>query len=312
MLTAIEIQAVQDHFGLPEPSAVEKDWHVTRALRAINAVDPGPFRVVFGGGTCLARAHKLVPRMSEDADLKVVAPEPAALSNNQRRKLLGELRDRVTSGLLAAGFSFDVASSAHLRSRDGNRYTVFRLPYALAADSGSTLRPNIQIELNFSTMRLPTVTRPVASLYAEAFRKAPEIEAIDCVSVTETAAEKLVALTRRTAMILAGANRGEPDDTLVRHIFDLHSIRDRIDRAVAIELARDIARQDAEEFGNQHPAYRDDIAGEAHRAVMHLLNEAEPHAQYDQFVSTMVYGPVPVYEEAMETVAELASAAWPH
>ena len=73
---------------------------------------------------------------------------------------------------------------------------------------------------------MPTESRPIASLFAEAFRREPEIAAIDCVSVTETAAEKLVALTRRTGMILAGVNRGDPDLTLVRHIYDLHLIRD--------------------------------------------------------------------------------------
>ena len=47
---------------------------------------------------------------------------------------------------------------------------------------------------------------------------------IACVSVVETAAEKLVALTRRTAMEMAGLSR-DPDPTLVRHIYDLHMMR---------------------------------------------------------------------------------------
>jgi hypothetical protein len=71
---------------------------------------------------------------------------------------------------------------------------------------------------------------PVTSFVAEAFARAPEIPVIDCVSVTETAAEKLVSLTRRSAMELAGLSR-EPDHTLVRHVYDLHMIRDHIDFA---------------------------------------------------------------------------------
>jgi hypothetical protein len=40
---------------------------------------------------------------------------------------------------------------------------------------------------------------------------------VACVSVIETAAEKLVSVTRRTAMEMAGASR-DPDPALVRHV----------------------------------------------------------------------------------------------
>jgi hypothetical protein len=51
------------------------------------------------------------------------------------------------------------------------------------------------------------VTLPVASFLAEAMNLSPEVATIACVGVIETAAEKLVSLTRRTAMDLAGASR---------------------------------------------------------------------------------------------------------
>jgi predicted nucleotidyltransferase component of viral defense system len=52
---------------------VEKDWYVVKALAAINSADTAPFRLVFGGGTALSRAHRLVRRMSEDIDLKITS-----------------------------------------------------------------------------------------------------------------------------------------------------------------------------------------------------------------------------------------------
>ena len=85
MSETIDFRAVQDHFGLSQTAAVEKDWHVIRALRAITAVDSDPFRLVFAGGTCLARAHKLVHRMSEDVDFKIVPLNGVLTSGNQRR-----------------------------------------------------------------------------------------------------------------------------------------------------------------------------------------------------------------------------------
>ena len=91
-----------------------------RALRAITAVDAGPFQLVFAGGTCLARAHRLVRRMSEDVDFKVVPLDGARLSGTQRRRQLGNLRDRITAGLQVAGFQIDPANPFQVRSRDAN------------------------------------------------------------------------------------------------------------------------------------------------------------------------------------------------
>jgi hypothetical protein len=70
--TLEQLLDVQEHFGLPGPALVEKDWYVVKALAAIAAADTGDFRLVFGGGTELSRAHKLTTRMSEDVDLKIV------------------------------------------------------------------------------------------------------------------------------------------------------------------------------------------------------------------------------------------------
>ena len=114
MSETIDFRAVQDHFGLSQAAVVEKDWHVMRALRAIASVDGGPFRLVFAGGTCLARAHKLVRRMSEDVDFKIVSPTDTATSNNQLRKQLGALRGRITAGLQDAGFAIDVTDARQI------------------------------------------------------------------------------------------------------------------------------------------------------------------------------------------------------
>jgi hypothetical protein len=68
----IELVEVQKYFQLPSTALVAKDWRVLQAMQAIAAVDGGPFRLVFAGGTALARAHKRVRRMSEDIDFKIV------------------------------------------------------------------------------------------------------------------------------------------------------------------------------------------------------------------------------------------------
>lgn len=310
MSEPIDFRAVRDHFGLSQTAAVEKDWHVMRALRAITSVNADPFRLAFAGGTCLARAHKLVRRMSEDVDFKVVPLDIAPLSKHQRRRQLGDLRKRITVSLQAAGFQIDPGDTAQLRSGDDNEYTVFQLNYAEPGDAGGQLRPTIQIELTLAELGLPSVRLPVASFVAEASGHAAEIPAIDCVSVTETAAEKIVALTRRSAMALAGLSRGH-DLSLVRHIYDLHMIRDRIDLRGAVELARQVAQRDAAKFKSQYPAYHADIPGETRKGIDVWTREPAGRDLYDNFVAAMVYGEQVKFSTAIATSVAMVDAAWP-
>src|SRR5208337_3546937 len=112
-----------------------------------------------------------------------------------------------------------------------------------------------------------------------AFKRAPELPAVPCVSVMETAAEKLVALTRRIAMELAGLSR-DPDPTLVRHIYGLHQMQGRIDNSQVAALARDIAAADAKEFRNQYPPYAANSVGETHKALAALHTDPAYRERY--------------------------------
>lgn len=56
--------------GLDE-AVIEKDYYVTQVIHTLSNIENDYFRLVFCGGTCLAKAHKLVQRMSEDVDFKI-------------------------------------------------------------------------------------------------------------------------------------------------------------------------------------------------------------------------------------------------
>ncbi len=299
------LREVQEHFRLPSIGLVEKDLYVVKAIAAIAAIDAAPFMLVFGGGTALARAHKLVRRMSEDVDFKIVPLPAAPVSRSGICRALGRLGDQVTAALQAAGFAFDPHEPANTRSRNENRYTIWQLPYAAGSGAGEGLRPTIQIETTYAPLRLAPVMLPVSSFVAEANGRPPEVASIPCVSVTETAAEKLMALTRRIAMELAGLSR-DPDPTLVRHIYDLHLMQDHIDPGEVATLARDIAAADAREFRNQYPAYAADIAGETRKALDALRTDPTYRSRYHDFVYAMAYGERPEFERALGTVVALA------
>lgn len=303
--TELELLEVQQFFGLPSVQLVAKDWQVVQAMRALLAVDAKPFRLVFAGGTCLARAHRLVARMSEDVDFKIVLPD-VPMSNNQRRLALGRLRDRIVEQLTDAGFQL----AQEPQSRDTNQYTILHLQTDSSAAGAGPLRPTIQIELSYATLRTPATHLPVASFVNQAYGRPPELGEIECVSVTETAAEKAVSLTRRTAMEIAGLSRA-PDPTLVRHIYDLHMARELVDQTDVASLMHSISLVDAEQFGHQHPAYRADIAGETHKAMTYLGTDPTVRSRYEGFVAAMVYGEAVPFDEAIATVHALVEEAWP-
>ena len=128
------------------------------------------------------------------------------------------------------------------------------------------MRPEIQIETAVWPLRLPSVEHIVTSFWAEAFKHPPEVPSIACVALTETIAEKFVALTRRAGAELADAG-GPRDKTLVRHVYDLHVVRAHYDPAAVIAFAREIMLADVEAYGHQFPAYRENPVAETLRAV---------------------------------------------
>ncbi len=71
------ILATSEQLGLSQPSVVEKDIHVTRALHALSDCENEYFKLVFQGGTCLAKAHKIIKRMSEDCDFRIILLDKA-------------------------------------------------------------------------------------------------------------------------------------------------------------------------------------------------------------------------------------------
>jgi predicted nucleotidyltransferase component of viral defense system len=292
---------VQWQFGLPDPALVEKDWLVVRALAAITAADKGPFQLVFQGGTALSRAHRVIELMSEDIDIKIVSegpPPPQAL----RR-----LRKSITAELLKAGFEFDPKNSEHLKPiYSKSRYTRYQLPYKAIAAGQGALRPEIQIETSVWPMRRPPIELPVISFVAEAFKRPSEVPAIACAAIVETAAEKFVALTRRAGAELADVQR-ERDPTLVRHIYDLHAIREHYDPADVIALVREIMPSDADMYGHQFPAYRADPLAETLRAVDAIAADADFVSGYANFQRDMVYGQTADFERAIATLKSLAT-----
>jgi len=151
-------------------------------------------------------------------------------------------------------------------------------------------------------LRRPGVECPVTSFVAEAPRRPPEIANIACVSILETAADKFVGLTRRAGAELAGVD--EPDPTLVRHLHDLHMLREHYDPADVVAVARAVMRGDAEAYGNQFPAYRENPLRETLRAIEGLAADPGYARRYAEFQRLMVYGAKVEYSTCIGTLRD--------
>lgn len=258
-----ELLEVQAYFRLPSAALVEKDFYVVKALAAIAAVELEELhlRLVFGGGTALSRAHRLIRRMSEDVDLRIVTD-----SNRPGRGTLRRLRASITEALLGAGFKFNPEDPAYRKTGNETRYTIYRLPYEPAAVGEGALRPTIQIETAVWPLNRPAVDLPVTSFVAEALQRPPEVASIECVSIPRNSSGQIrrADAPRRRRALRAGRRAGP---TLVRHLHDLHALRKHYDPAEVAALAREIMLADAAAYGNQFPAYREDPMRETLRAI---------------------------------------------
>ncbi len=281
---------VQEFFNLPSPTLVEKDWHVVQALAAISGAASDGLTLVFGGGTSLGRAYGLLSRMSEDIDLRVVGDKATS------RGALQRIRSEISERLAIRGF----AVHGHVIVKQSDRYVRYDLPYDPIMAGEGVLRPEIKIEVAAFPVRRPPVILPVTSFCAEAVKREPEVVGIPCVALEETAAEKFVALTRRTGEVFAG---GKPDETLVRHLYDLTRLDGRYDGDDCAVLARESIQADVE---RGYDAYKADPFGETHRTVARMAKDKAVRSDFDKLMAGMVYGEKPSFQDAVTAIEKFA------
>jgi hypothetical protein len=115
----------------------------------------------------------------------------------------------------------------------------------------------------------------------------------------------LVALTRRVGAELAGL-RTARNTTLVRHVYDLHVIREHYDFAEVASLAREIMLDDVRTYGRDFPAYEANPLAETLKAIDGIAADEAFAKNYATFCRDMVYGDAPNFETALGTLKSLA------
>jgi predicted nucleotidyltransferase component of viral defense system len=290
---------VAEALGLPHPGLVEKDYHVVRALRALSEVEHAGARLVFGGGTSLCRAYGLIERMSEDIDLRIASGK--LLTDGGRRKF----RAAVSESLIAAGFAFDTANPDHLAVHDGGRTFVYNLPYAQTTTSVASLRPGVKVEISSWPLLRASVQCTVSSFVAQARGAAAEVSSIQCVDVTETAADKFVALTRRI-----GEERHKQhtrDRSLLRHIYDVYRIRSHLDLDEMRPLIGEILESDRQSRSGGFYAYAQNPQAVSRDVIEMLAKDTSYADAFESFQRDMVYGDRIALHDCLPVLRELAT-----
>ena len=306
MLDELQNQIETTSFKLDlEHAVIEKDLYVTEIIHTVIPIEHDYYRLIFQGGTCLAKAHKIIPRMSEDCDFRIEM-KPAAF-NFSREKVRNELRDfrhKILKHLQETGF---VIEQDKVRVRNEGKFISMRLQYESLYEKRLALKPFLAIDFFLAEVKMPTIALPVTTLVRNTLGdvvKHPE-KNITCISLIETAAEKWIGLTRRIATIKYRPSYNDP--ALVRHLYDLLKIKRAIElNAEFTRLVKRIIEIEKAQFKNHNDNYFVNPCEEIKTAIEFLTLSQEWRNNWHRFVHDMVFEVNPPdYDEALNEFKEL-------
>ena len=287
-------------------AVIEKDYYVTQVIHALAEVENDYFRLIFCGGTCLAKAHKVVSRMSEDVDFKIQFKQlNAGFSKSRLLKELKEFRAQLNTSLMLPGLITGVPVV-----RNEGKYSRVEMDYPSVFPVSTRLRPHILLEFTLSNVRLAVENLSVNTLIEQTLENITlfKSSSTHCVSISETAIEKWVGLTRRIAAIERGYHAD--DETLIRHVYDLNSIN-KANRITAdfFSIANAIVSNDAKQFKNQHPEYSIDPSAEIKLSLSLLKQKPLWEERYQNFIEEMVYDNASAieYEQAINVLENISA-----
>ncbi|UOD28646.1 nucleotidyl transferase AbiEii/AbiGii toxin family protein [Massilia violaceinigra] len=301
--------------GLPVQTA-EKDIHITDLLKALGQLrvshdhfsdldarrgermryDSG-IQLVFAGGTCLSKAYGLINRMSEDLDIKVVllpTLQPLKKGRGDRVRLAA-LHDAIVR--LTGKLNFRLRNSddddGNPRICDRHRYCMLRAGFDSAYEQLPSLRPELKLELIQRHPLLPLEKREFGYLYEALAGMIPRAPlTMDCISVAETAAEKVLSLLRRCASKWNGAlSRGDNDPALVRHVYDVARIAKLSGESIAAakSVFPQLVMRDRDEFKGRNPEFDADPGAVLQRTLIAAGSNGDLKDAYKRQLVPLVF-----------------------
>ena len=189
---AVNFTAAQTGFASP---LIEKDYFCTLLLAYL--VEAGGHRVVFKGGTCLAKVIGDFYRLSEDLDFAVSMPVDA--SRDQRRRHAAAVKDAV-AGVTDRLSVFAIQEP--LRGANKSTQYIGAVGYrSPVSGQAETIKVEIGLRELLLTPVLDGLAKTILLDPISGKPLVPEV-IVPCISKTEALAEKFrAALTRREVAI---------------------------------------------------------------------------------------------------------------
>lgn len=296
---------VADVLSISNPVIVEKDYYAILLLKELSLLHCDDYQLVFAGGTCLTKVHQNTYRMSEDIDIKLVASNEAlSKSHSMQRQNRKIIHQRILS-MLELSPLFQLVET---KKRNEGKFLQFLVQYPRHHDLVDALRPHLQLEITESALLEPAIEKSIRSLYAETNQSEPEVVSFPCVTMQTTASEKFVSLLRRTAACNRDVTQAD-DETLVRHVYDLHLIGSALTSFNSIKaLVDQVIQIDVDQFGNRHEEFRDNPRQELKYGLNLLTTKLTYKERYKKFIGPLVYHPSPAtWEQAIKTVLDMGN-----
>ena len=243
--------------------------------------------------------------MSEDIDIKL-APSAATdtLSKNQQRKLRNDF-ERDIIRMIETSDVF-TCESPTLKQNE-SRHQEYEVEYPRNHKEHSSLRPNILLQITEFPLLQTKLPKSIASMYAQVADLPHEVTSINCVSLASIAAEKVVAILRRTALEESSQSTHH-DDRLIRHVYDLHLMNEHLPEYQEMQdLIDEVIEMDIYQYGDKHPLLKENPRAELLRGLNILISNPIHQERYAQFLGPLVYHPHPAtWEEVIENLQEIA------
>ncbi len=274
------------------PAFIVKDWYVSEVITAVSCFKSDQFLPIFCGGTSLMKGYKIIHRFSEDVDFRILNKSTFPCSRVERRDyrktLLTHLSKIENIRLL----------EDTLVSRNSSRFFTLMIQYPKERHRNISLRPEIKLECTFIEETLDGYHNKDIEPIVNGFTKESDSISVPCLSLLETCADKISALTWR---VLNRVRSREGDDvTIIRHLYDLHAlfITD-IDKEQLNMKVRQIFNRDRKRGGILQ------CFDDAFSNLISILKSDEQYRiEYQYYVLNMCYGQndPPTYNQVLNSL----------
>lgn len=303
------LQAVE-HFRNQRlrPAIIEKDYYVTEALRIIAAVSGE--RVIFKGGTSLAKGWNLIGRFSEDIDIFL---DPRAFTPSLSKRGVDRELKKVRDAVAAHPALMFVKEESQTIGGSGR---TDKFSYRQLFGGPGEVANRVVLEAGAASGREPTSVIELRSYLGEFLNEAglsmgAEDEGpfrMRLLHFRRTFVEKMFAIHSKVELL---KRKGEPLGSYARHYYDLFQLSQQAEVIAMLESAEyGTIKKDYDEISRAHfpkSYFSPDEMTFARSDALFPAPELSLAigAEYDAQCRQLCYGPYPSWNEVKARFLEI-------